>query len=549
MRLPAIIILAATALLTLGCASAPPPPVFAPGPAVTEIRDDAPIPMPPEREFHRISYILDVHALRQSRDVFGLIDASPALDVNRYGEVPRSSWWAGVDGRQGADAVAHGPGGDDPGPEAHFPWTVTGLKVGGRNPGFVFRDARGVSYICKFDKEDEPSVSTAAGAVAARLFWALGYHVPDDRVAAFRRHDLRIAPDATVKNSLGEKRPLERRHIDAMLEEVGPPRADGTHRALVSRFLDGVPRGGFALSGTNPHDPNDRIPHQDRRSLRALRVFGAWLNHVDLKEDNTLDVYVGEPGSGHLVHHLVDFDGCLGGYWAARHEPRIGWAYDFDMRTFFGGIVTFGIPVRPWEGVDAPEHPEVGVYTDRPFDPEAWRANYVNDQVLHCRPADAFWAGTVLAGLDDAAVDAAVRLARYDDPAAHDVLSRVLRHRRDAVLDWALAAVSPAVDLAPVPAGDAFGVDARSALADAGRPDTLRWRVEALDAAGDRLGIIAQNATDPAATVPTLLCMDRETVIVRWTALQDGRELPPTDAHYMRTGSGWQLTGILRDGS
>ena len=40
-----------------------------------------------------------------------------------------------------------------------------------------------------------------------------------------------------------------------------------------------------------------------RLTTRGLRVFGAWLNHTDMKDDNALDMYVG----GHLEHYLVDF--------------------------------------------------------------------------------------------------------------------------------------------------------------------------------------------------------------------------------------------------
>jgi hypothetical protein len=37
-----------------------------------------------------------------------------------------------------------------------------------------------------------------------------------------------------------------------------------------------------------------RAPHEHRRELRALRVFGAWTNLVDLKAGNTLDALVEE---------------------------------------------------------------------------------------------------------------------------------------------------------------------------------------------------------------------------------------------------------------
>jgi hypothetical protein len=509
--------------------------------SIGTIRDNAPIPMPPERGYHRISYLYDVHGWRQARDMLHLDSYGPALDVNRFGEVPVSLWYAGQ-----SNFVAS----VDPGPEAYRPWIVTGLKVGGRNPGFVFQDTRGVRYICKFDKQNQPIVSTAAGAVAAHLFGALGYHIPDDRIVSFQRAGLSISPDATIKNSLGEKRPLTEADIDQMLEGVPDAKNSNGYRALVSRFLNGRPRGGYSLKGVNKHDPNDRIKHQNRRSLRAIRVFGAWLQHVDTKEDNTLDLYVGQPGEGHLMHYLVDFDGCLGGYWSARQEARIGYAHDFDQREFWLGIPSFGLGIRPYEDIVGPEHPHVGVYTDKAYDPSTWRPNYTNDQIIACGPADAFWAGRVLAGIDDETVAIAVAKGRYPDPNAASVLTRALIARRDKTLLWSLSQVSPAVELNAVPHGEAFDIDAVSALAQSGFDNSLDWKVEIIDPHGHSLAVIAQKQSSPAVSIPASATTGHIYLVVRWTATdRQGHLLPPTDAHYSRRQGVWMLVGVTRDGA
>jgi hypothetical protein len=59
-------------------------------------------------------------------------------------------------------------------------------------------------------------------------------------------------------------------------------------------------------------DPNDLIPHEHRRDLRGLRLISAWLNDNDIREGNTLDMYVEEDGRRFLKHYLIDAGSALG---------------------------------------------------------------------------------------------------------------------------------------------------------------------------------------------------------------------------------------------
>ena len=74
--------------------------------------------------------------------------------------------------------------------------------------------------------------------------------------------------------------------------------ADGSYRAVAARAVPGRPLGGFRYYGTRPDDPNDIVPHEHRRELRALKVFGAWTNLVDMKAGNTLDTLVTDERRG-----------------------------------------------------------------------------------------------------------------------------------------------------------------------------------------------------------------------------------------------------------
>ncbi len=542
MRARAFAFLILFSLMMTGCATQR--PVFDDGNVVSHINDMRDIPEPAEHKFWRMAHHIDNFSVEQARQRLNPVPAGPALDVNRLGEVPDSSWYVNrIDSLTPTD-VAQGPGGIDPGPEAFLPWEITGVKSGGRNPGFIFQDARGVRYICKFDKHGEPTVATGAGAVAARLLWACGYNVPDDRIVMFERGDLGIADGASLKDEFGRKQPLTVEDVDALLASVPSLRSDGRYRALVSRFLSGRPMGGYAYRGTRDDDPNDVIPHQDRRSLRALRVFGAWLNHVDQKIDNTLDMYVEQDGRRFLRHYLVDFDGCLGGYWAARHEPRIGYAYEFDVGEFVAGVPGLGLRRRPYEFLGTAEHVEIGLFEETRYDPATWQPNYLNAQLSACRPADRFWAGTVLAQVTDEMIATAVTAARFDDPKAETILARVLRERRDLTVEWALGSVTPVVGIA-IDQGlqGSWQIAAQFATAS-----LLQISAQVLDRNGLSLQQYDDLDGNPALTIPARDIAGHDYFAIRWVATTaDNQKLPLTEAHFLRRNGIWLLAGILRD--
>ena len=523
--------------------------MFERGPVVSSVDDMQDIEEPAVKGFDRLTHHGYNFFNRQIREGLDPVPSAPAEDVNRLGQVPDSSWFANRPPGLTAEDVARGPGGDDPGPEAFKPWKVMQFKVGGRNPGLVIEDTRGVRHIVKFDKPGTPVIATSAGAVTARLLWACGYHVPDDRLVFFEKSDL------VLTEGVREEAKSDREHRSAdqivleMLEELAVDPVSGGYRALTSRFLPGLPVGGFSYRGTRGDDLNDRIPHQNRRSLRGLRVFAAWLNHVDVKVDNTLDLYTEVDGRRFLRHYLVDFDGCLGGYWAARREQRIGFAYDIDLGEFMTGLVGLGIPRRDYEHLDDVEDPLIGLFEAEVYDPAGWIANYVNPQVLSCNRADAYWAADILARLDVDHITAAVRQGRYRNPETEALLVKILRKRWEKTVDWGLTQVTPVTGMENVEVSAAgLRIGAEDTLEHHGRPTDFRYRVDLLGPDGKSRAQLEIQDTPEIRLEPALLD-GADYLVVRWTALdRDGQALPPSDGHYGRTEDGWELLGILRDG-
>ncbi|MGH9309119.1 MAG: hypothetical protein ACRD1U_07085, partial [Vicinamibacterales bacterium] len=180
-----------------------------------------------------------------------------ALNVNTLDEVPDSSWFTNrVGPRSPADIAALVKGPDSgPGPAAGT-WTITGRKGEGVTPGFTIRDSTGEIYWIKFDPKGFPEMASGAEVISTKFFHAFGYHVPENYVATFRRESLAIAPDATMRDEDGRRRPFTEADLDDILENAAR-QADGSYRVLASRNLPGRPLGPFRYYGTRPDDPND----------------------------------------------------------------------------------------------------------------------------------------------------------------------------------------------------------------------------------------------------------------------------------------------------
>src|SRR4029453_13358604 len=132
-----------------------------------------------------------------------------------------------------------------------------------------------------------------------------GYWQVQNRLIAIRRDQLDISETAKFTPPNGKQRPMRPGGVDDVF-----PRAhmspDGSYRAVAARGLSGKVLGGFRYHGTRPDDPNDIVPHEHRRELRALKVFGAWTNLVDMKAGNTLDLLVSDNGRSVVRHYLQD---------------------------------------------------------------------------------------------------------------------------------------------------------------------------------------------------------------------------------------------------
>src|SRR5262245_47116060 len=211
-----------------------------------------------------------------------------AQNRNSVDEVPDSSGFTKRAGHKPltAEDIERGPN-TNAGPAAG-PWTITSSKSDGVMPGFTVKDANGERWFLKFDPPGYRAMSTGTEVTVTKLMWALGYNVPENHIAFMRAEQLAVGDGATFTPPGGKRRAMRAADVDDLLERANQE-ADGRYRVVASRALPGKPVGRLRFYGTRPDDPNDIVPHENRRELRGYGVFAAWVNHVDAKSINSLD--------------------------------------------------------------------------------------------------------------------------------------------------------------------------------------------------------------------------------------------------------------------
>jgi hypothetical protein len=374
----------------------------------------------------------------------GLQDVGRAEDVNTIDEVPDSNWFTNRAGSRPItlEEMYRGPS-DDSGP-APGKWTVS-QKSNGVSPGFTITDERNRRFFVKFDPPGFPELGTGAEAVVTRLFHALGYYVPQATVGTLRRENLVIGRDAMVRLPNRRIRKMRMSDIDEQLRRA-ERNPDGSYRVILAEGLPGKSLEGFKYEGTRPDDPNDVIPHENRRELRGLRVFSAWINHTDAKAINSLDTLISENGRAVVRHHLIDFNAALGSAGIGLRERRDGYEYLAETGPSFKALSAFGFYLRPWLTIHYPSYRGIGRFESKRFVPEEWRPRVPNPAYVRSRPDDTFWAARKLMAISDDLIRAAVKAGHYSDPSAEDFLAGALIERREKIGRAWLTAVNPIVD-------------------------------------------------------------------------------------------------------
>jgi hypothetical protein len=504
------VLVALIALGLAGVAAAGPAAIrrFADRPVAWSEHDDENVPAPPKKN-HLQGLELTVtlrDSLQNEADrILSVEGRVPAGDVNAVDEVPCSTWFCPRNHLHpmSVDEVAAGPNSAAP----VLPLRVTKTKDEGAAVGFEVTDAAGHKFLIKFDPSDRLGLVTAAEAVGNRLFHAAGYNVPGAYVVDLSPEDFTIDPNATYVLFRVQHRKLDAARLSERLS-LAARAPDGRLRAVAVPWIEGDVLGSQDMLGTREGDPNDRIQHQNRRSMRASWVLYAWLGVLDPGPINTIDTYVAS-GDRHFVqHYLIDFSCAFGSATNYAQGPQQDGEYLIEVGRTLRALFSLGFYQREFQSkaerdeyrtLDA-EYPAIG-YFPADFDPDNYRTNRKVPPHMRMTADDAYWGAKVVTSFSNAQIQGAVGTSQLDARTAAYV-QHALESRRDIIGRRYLRALA-AVE------NPAVSTDARHLCFDDlaiargfARPDEVRYLVDVQNGVGAKVSSYEQPPTGARTCVP-----------------------------------------------
>jgi hypothetical protein len=428
-----------------------------------------------------------------------------AQNVNTLDDVPDGNWFVNRHGvkRLTLDELTRGPNTTD-GPNPGAPWRVFRSKSQGLTPGFQIIDDVGDRYIIKFDPLDVPELASGAEVIGTKLFYAIGYHAPQNHIVRVRPENFVIETGTTLEDQFGDERELTAERLARVLSGV-PRLPDGRLRVTASKYLDGQPLGPFRYFGTRSDDPNDVIPHEHRRELRGLRLFAAWTNHDDTRAQNTQDSWVEAGGRRYIRHHLLDFGSTFGSGSVEIQLANLSFQYWLDLSEVKANFLGLGLRAPKYRSVEWPEFPKyqsIGRWESVAFEPDEWKNDYPNPAFVRMTNRDAFWAAKILMRFTEEELLAIVQTGEYSDPDAVRYFHQVLVERQKKTGRYAMARVNPLDEFALSGSRLEFAnLAERYGFAEAGTRYEFSWSVYD-NQTGD-----VRSLTEPATGAETELAL------------------------------------------
>jgi len=363
-----------------------------------------------------------------------------AIDINNFDEVADSTWFTNRIGRReiSRESAVVGAGSLE---TASGPFQVLFMRTTENVPRLLVRDDAGAMFVMRFDPKGLPRISTGAEMITAGFLHAAGYNVPASSLIMLDSQRLRVTESSRKIEKYGKTSELKIEDLLAALDNASTG-SSGKYHAIVVPVPGGYPLGPFKWSGKRRGDPNDRIPHEHRRVLRALYVFADFLDLSITNPFNTMDVFVPE---GYVLHTLFDLSGSLGSLRAAELLHNGVENPDFDVSNAASALFTFGF-YNPYKDSGSKIHRELGISSTESYEPGGWGIEVKNSAFAYMTRRDAFWAAKILSRFSDEHIKAIAKRAGYEDKRLEREMAKVLVERRDRAVAYWFSQLNPLDD-------------------------------------------------------------------------------------------------------
>ncbi|HLK36609.1 MAG TPA: hypothetical protein VKU41_07630 [Polyangiaceae bacterium] len=506
----------------------------------------------------------DQMVLRPLSQMVGLSTGTESVDVNSLDEVPDSAWFTnriGFRPMSSAELRQNACPADkllDPETAKEGSWVIDKGKTFGSTPGFRMKVPGKGKYLVKLEAHRSER-QVAASVIGEAVYYAAGYNASCEQALWVRPSVFKLTPGLTSRRgNFGDLYPFDEKALRELMQSS--TMRDGLLRVSASAWIPGYGLGQFRYDGTRDDDPNDVVPHEDRRELRGARLLAAWIGDVDCREGNSFDTWMadapgGPPDSspGHVVHYQIGTSAALGNVWDSDElSRRLGYSYLVDWGDMATSFLLLGAVSPAYERVQKKPGQEIfGYWNVEDFEPEQWKNEYPNPAFDRATERDAAWMARILARFTPDLVHTLVEMTKLSDPANAAYLESVLNGRLAKILARYLGRLSPIGELYVDGSSTLCGTDLAEwrGLRDA---RSFRYGARLLDGRGGWLRVERRPGGGICASLPHVApdgspSSDDPARYVR-VRIEDGFAPGPLVAHLYDLGParGYRLAGVVR---
>lgn len=393
---------------------------------------------------------------------FAVDPGGEAANVNSMDEAPDSAWFTNRLGKLGKAPMTleeFGRGACepalilDPDSAQDGSWLIDQGKPNGASPGFRVRVPGKGKFMFKTDSKAQPERPSAASVIGAATYHATGFFTSCEQIIYLKPSLLKLKPGLKSADNSGIEKPFDEAALKHVLDQT--TKKGDLVRIQASAWLPGQLIGPFRYAGTRGDDPNDVLPHEDRRDLRGARLVAAWLNHFDAREQNSMDTWLAddkeheESSPGYVRHYYLDTSDTLGSEWDWDGiSRRLGHSYLLDFEDVGVDLITLGVLPRPWFKVERKKGAELFGYFDvQNFDPARWKNEYPNPTFSRMTELDGAWGARIMARITPEMVATLAKMGKFADPFHTSYLTEVLQGRLMKILARYLTRLSPVTEV------------------------------------------------------------------------------------------------------